>query len=146
GAVSGGFTAVIVGGDFKQGMFNGAWTAGFGYLFNEIQEVTAGWLADRAIDAWKGVKQAFEGAADALTNKGVGSLAGHIVVVSIGDSLALAFGLNSLANLEPMLFPSKINDIADVLTPGPPSNTTSGYLNLLIMINKNLVEDIQSRK
>ncbi|MEM5787433.1 MAG: hypothetical protein AAGU11_08955, partial [Syntrophobacteraceae bacterium] len=34
GAVSGGFTAVIVGGDFKQGMFDGAWTAGFGYFFN----------------------------------------------------------------------------------------------------------------
>lgn len=33
GAVPGGFTAVI-GGDFKQGMFNGAWTAAFGYLFN----------------------------------------------------------------------------------------------------------------
>ena len=35
GAVAGGITAAIVGGDFKQGMFNGAWTAGFGYLFNE---------------------------------------------------------------------------------------------------------------
>ncbi|MEM5787436.1 MAG: hypothetical protein AAGU11_08970 [Syntrophobacteraceae bacterium] len=38
GAVSGGFTAVIVGGDFKQGMFDGAWTAGFAYIFNETLE------------------------------------------------------------------------------------------------------------
>ncbi|MEM5768828.1 MAG: hypothetical protein AAGU32_11160, partial [Bacillota bacterium] len=32
------FTAVIFGGDSKQGMFNGAWTAGFAYIFNETLE------------------------------------------------------------------------------------------------------------
>ena len=35
GAVSGGITAKIVGGDFTKGMFNGAWTAGFATIFND---------------------------------------------------------------------------------------------------------------
>ena len=39
GAVAGGITAKIVGGDFTKGMFNGAWTAGFAYLFNDSLKV-----------------------------------------------------------------------------------------------------------
>ena len=89
GAVSGGITAKIVGGDFTKGMFNGAWTAGFATIFNDSLNGAANFVS-RMTAGDTGGKASFYD--DAPKGGSVAGDAAKIFAVTIGAPLTVSTG------------------------------------------------------
>ncbi|MGV8074550.1 MAG: RHS repeat domain-containing protein [Syntrophobacteraceae bacterium] len=70
GAVAGGVTSVMMGGDFGQGALNGAWTAGFAMVFNETGKLIEDYVESKLKSGGVGTDPGY-----LLDRKGIKSLA-----------------------------------------------------------------------